>query len=202
MPDPCKLRFNDFYEAHLAAHQLDLEGHRTEVLHWIYGLGQWASSPEFVVIVHKDGHTGEPWPGGREPIFGEFQSGPFVHGLDTALRWLTVSGIGTALSWLIVSTVIQMRHWLQQATWELPLALAISIPLVYFGMLFSISAYEGFRRRDPAWGLLMRFAGCGMLFFMNPLVGAGAFVALLLTGESDDQDSEVDRTDEDPDESE
>ncbi|MGI9242065.1 MAG: hypothetical protein ACR2RV_14775 [Verrucomicrobiales bacterium] len=171
MPDPRLIRFYDYYDAQLAAHQMELDGHRAIVFEWIYNLGPWPGA-EYRVAVFEQGLTGEPNEDGSDPVFGEFEMGPLAKRIDAVLRFLTVISIGAALLFL-VGILVLVGWWVVSLSpseiASLSIPVAISTAAIAAGLWFSVLAYNGYRQRRPAAIWLMRFTGFALIVFPGGL---------------------------------
>ena len=171
MPDPCTIRFYDYYDAQLAAHQMELDGHRAIVFEWIYNLGSWPGA-EYRVAVFNKGLVGEPNEDGSEPEFGAFETGTLMDRIDAFLRFLAMVSLGAALLLLLWISILLGWRVLSLSPEEIAnmgIPIAISTAAIIGGLRFSILAYEGYRKRLPAAIWLMRFTGLALILFPGGL---------------------------------
>lgn len=199
MPDPSTLRAYDYYEAQLAAHQLEAEGHRAEVYGYMYSWAPWPSGG-FRIVVFKDGLTGEPLGDGRMPEFGEFPSGTFVRGLDTVLRFLTVVCATIGFGVAVISAIDLLKSIYHSNPEKVLIGVTVILPialiLVILGAGFSVAAHDGYRRGDLVWVALMRTVGCcaiatfSLIFAIVALVVLGIYSSPVPGEELADSDEE------------
>lgn len=170
------LRYYNYFDAHLAAHQMRMDGCVVEVYEFVYSQA-FSPGGEFRVDVFKKGEGEE---GGRTDFTRTGLFGNFVDGL---LRTLLIALVLYPLIIWFGNMLAEASrdHDPSKARWNfgnvelLYLLVLLAIP---FFLLFTIRAYEGYRKGYGAWSAVFQLTG--IVLVVGGTLPIIAFLEMLL----------------------
>ena len=174
------VRFYDFYEAHLVAHRLQIEGYRTEVLEYTYSTASgWGNGGFRLLAVPRSEANSENMGEGS----GLLEPGKTGESIDEILR---VLALALAASVPVAGAIGILRF--VEAT-DVPvlvfptspwpyLILVLGLAAVVAGLCACVAIYSGYRRggqvstaifRITGWFLIISWAGIALIVIL-PLI--------------------------------
>ena len=162
MADPKTLCFYDFFQAQLAKHRLEEEGHRAEAYSFVFACSAWGDPWVRLIVFEKGAQIA------AESDAGEFQPGALARAIDAVLQTVAMAGMCMVPVWGLYVWSHSEKP-LAEENRELVVSLILSLPIVIVGVIGVVACYADYRRRGSAGIVIMQLGGWVAFFCATEL---------------------------------